>query len=108
MAHSLNTSPVIIDSAAAIPQQVRPLAGDPASAGKAYIIHIRWVCDTNSQSVAGDKAQIVSLSTTGNTLWEATATGANYEEDSRIEQWWDIEGFKVQQLSHGKLYIYIK
>lgn len=108
MAHSLNTNPVVIDSAAAIPQVVRPLSGDPASAGRAYVIHIRWVCGPFSQSAAGDRAIILSLSAAGNTLWEATATGANYEEDSRVEQWFDQEGFKVQQLDHGKLEIYIR
>lgn len=108
MAHSLSTNPIIIDSAGPIPQTIRPLSGDPATAGKLYVVHVRWVCSPAKQSAAGNRAIIKSLAAANNTLWESTATDINYVEDSRVEQWWDIEGSQVTQLDAGFLEIYVK
>lgn len=110
MANVLTQNPIIIDASAGAQNDIviAPQAGDPASAGKRRVIHIRWIVVVTT--VGGDTAVITSLATAGNKLWESVgpATAAlNYVEDSRIEQWWDTEGFKAS-VSKGLLYIYFQ
>ena len=64
---------------------------------------VRWVAGLNS--VAND-ALIVRDPVTNTTLWEATASGANFTEESLYDHpitW--RNGFEVPTLARGILYI---
>ena len=65
------------------------------------IKHIRWVGATT----AGDKATLKDKN--ARVIWDSTASGANYIEDSLSENQRFFHGLVVTALDHGKLYVYL-
>ncbi|HDZ27008.1 hypothetical protein LCGC14_0690210 [marine sediment metagenome] len=64
---------------------------------------IRWIGGATS---AAAEAVVIRDPTTNTTLWETTASGANYVEESLYNPplWW-VNGFEVPTLDNGTLYI---
>jgi len=62
---------------------------------------IRWVGGGGS---AAGNAVLVRDALDNTTLWESTASGANYVEEALLETWWP-NGFEVPTLDVGNLYI---
>ena len=62
---------------------------------------VRWAATT--LSVATD-AVVIRDPVNNDTLWETTASGANYVEEALLETWWK-NGFEVPTLDRGILYI---
>lgn len=61
---------------------------------------VRWVFP----GATALDAVIIREPVTDITLWETTASGANYVEEVLLETWWP-NGFEVPTLAGGNLYI---
>ena len=66
-----------------------------------FVKSIRWVGGATS---AAGNAVVVREPGTNATLWESTASGANYVEAEILETTWP-HGFEVPTLDIGTLYI---
>lgn len=74
---------------------------DVISSANMRVKSIRWVAGIAS---AADDAVIIRDPVLNTTLWESTASGANYVEKDLEEHWWR-NGFEVPTLDRGILYI---
>lgn len=59
---------------------------------------LRWV---SPAAVAGHAVKVEDRN--GEVVWEAVATGANFQEESLIEE--DVNGFELASISSGILYV---
>jgi len=62
---------------------------------------VRWVGGATS---AAGEAVVVRDPVLNTILWETTASGANYDEESLIETWWS-NGFEVPTIDNGTFYV---
>lgn len=69
-----------------------------------FVKSVRWV--GTAASAAGN-AVVIREPVTDITLWESTASGANYVEEALLETTWP-QGFEVPTLAVGTLYITLR
>ena len=93
MVNALNNTLWVVDAVDA----------DVIDARDSYVKSIRWVAGTAS---VADDALIIRDPSDNTTLWETTASGANYTEEVLYDKpirW--RNGFEVPTLARGTLYI---
>jgi len=69
------------------------------ASGPFKVKRVRWIARTAARD---DRCVITDGN--ANTIWEASATGTNYEKGELLETWWN-EGVIVPTLDDGILYI---